>query len=299
MDRGAAVALGNFDGVHLGHQSVIGEAAVAASRLGVPLGVITFEPHARVYFQPEAPPFRLMSPSQLASTVEQLGAERLYMLPFGPEMAGYSDLDFARDVLVSGLGVRHVAVGFDITFGKGRTGDPGSMRRYGETFGFSVSVAPPMMLEGEKISSSAIREAIRIGRPDRAARLMGRPFAIAGQVETGRQLGRTIGIPTANVPLGGYVTPRFGVYATRTRLSDHRVIEGVANVGVNPTTGTVSPRLEVWMFDFDEDIYGMSIETSLLAFLRPEETFSSIDSMVRQIHSDAAKARAYLASSPG
>jgi riboflavin kinase/FMN adenylyltransferase len=297
-DRGAAVALGNFDGVHLGHQSVIADAADAAEKLGVPLGVISFEPHARMYFQPDAPPFRLMTPSQLARTVESLGAERLYMLPFGQEMAGYSDLDFVRDVLVSGLGVRHVAVGFDVTFGKGRTGDPRSMNRYGEAFGFSVSVAPPMTLGGEKISSSAIREAICDGRPQLAARLMGRPFAVEGVVEAGRKLGRTIGIPTANVALGAYVTPRHGVYATRTRLADGRVIEGVANVGVNPTTGEVAPRLEVWLFDFKEDIYGMTIETQLLAFIRAEEKFSSIDAMVRQIHLDAARARSHLASSP-
>jgi riboflavin kinase/FMN adenylyltransferase len=296
--RGAAVALGNFDGVHLGHQSVIGDAAEAAARLGVPLGVISFEPHARMYFQPGAPPFRLMSPHQLASTVADLGAKRLYMLPFDAEMAGFTDLDFVRDVLVTGLDVRHVAVGFDVTFGKGRTGDPQSMRRYGDTFGFSVSVAAPMTLNGAKISSSAIREAVRDGRPEVAARLMGHSFAIQGVVQAGRQLGRTIGIPTANVSLGGYVTPRLGVYATRTRLADGRVIDGVANVGVNPTTGEVAPRLEVWLFDFQEDIYGMMIETELLAFIRPEEKFSSVDEMVRQIHLDADIARAHLASGP-
>jgi riboflavin kinase/FMN adenylyltransferase len=298
-DRGAAVALGNFDGVHLGHQSVITNAARAAANIGVPLGVISFEPHARMYFQPDAPPFRLMTPRQLARTVEFLGADRLYMLPFGAEMAGFSDLDFVREVLVDGLGVRHVAVGFDVTFGKGRTGDPQSMQRYGDDFGFSVSVARPMTLDGEKISSSAIRESIRNGRPEVAARLLGRPFAIEGVVEAGRRLGRTIGIPTANVSLGGYVMPRLGVYATRTRLADHRVIDGVANVGVNPTTGEVSPRLEVWLFDFHEDIYGMTIETDLLAFIRPEEKFFSIDDMVRQIHHDAAAARVHLASSRG
>ena len=298
-DKGAAVALGNFDGVHLGHQAVIADAANAAAKLGVPLGVISFEPHARVYFQPEAPHFRLTTRAQLARTVESLGADRLYLLPFGSEMAGLSDLAFVKDVLVAGLDVRHVAIGFDVTFGKGRTGDPPSMQRYGEASGFSVSVARPMTLNGEKISSSAIREAVRDGRPAMAARLMGRPFAIEGVVESGRQLGRTIGVPTANVSLGEYVTPRFGVYATRTRLADRRVVEGVANVGVNPTTGEVAPRLEVWLFDFQEDIYGMAIETQLLAFIRSEQKFSSVDEMVRQIHLDAATARAHLASSRG
>jgi riboflavin kinase/FMN adenylyltransferase len=298
-EKGAAVALGNFDGVHLGHQAVISDAATAAAKLGVPLGVISFEPHARTYFQSDVPPFRLMTPTQLARTAESLGADRLYLLPFGPEMAGFSDLDFVRDVLVAGLDVRHVAVGFDVTFGKGRTGDPQSMQRYGDAFGFPVSVAPPMTLNGAKISSSAIREAVRAGQPELATRLMGRPFAIEGKVEKGRQLGRTIGVPTANVSLGGYVTPRFGVYATRTRLADRRVIEGVANVGVNPTTGEVAARLEVWLFDFQADIYGMTIETELLAFIRTEEKFSSVDEMVQQIHRDAALARLHLASSRG
>jgi riboflavin kinase/FMN adenylyltransferase len=296
-DRGAAVALGNFDGVHIGHQRVIADAAAAAAKLGTRLGVISFEPHARTYFQPDAAPFRLMTPAQLARTVGSLGADKLYLLRFDSEMAGYSDFDFVRDVLVAGLGVHHVAVGFDVTFGKGRTGDPRSLRQYGDAFGFSVSVAEAMNLGEEKISSSAIRQAIREGRPDFAARLMGRNFAIEGVVEPGRRLGRTIGFPTANVPLGGYVTPRLGVYVTRTRLADGRVIGGVANVGVNPTTGEVcAPRLEVWLFDFDEDIYGMSIETELLAFIRPEERFSSIDEMVCQIRLDAAAARAHLAS---
>jgi riboflavin kinase/FMN adenylyltransferase len=294
-DRGAAVALGNFDGVHLGHQSVIGDAAAAASALGAPLGVISFEPHARMHFQPDAPPFRLMTSHQLARVVAGFGADRLYLLPFGVEMANFSDFEFVRDVLVAGLGVRHVAVGFDVTFGKGRTGDPGSMVRYGETFGFSVSIAEAVEAGGRKISSTAIREALRAGEPREAAAILGRPFAIEGLVQKGRQLGRQLGFPTANVPLADYVAPRFGVYATRTRLADGREIGGVANIGVNPTTGEVDPRLEVWLFDFDEDIYGETIETDLIAFLRPEEKFSSIEAMVEQIWEDARQARAILA----
>lgn len=297
-ERGAAVAFGHFDGVHLGHQSVIADARVAAERIGAPLGVISFEPHARMHFQPDSPPFRLMTPHQLGKTVEGLGAERLYLLPFGVEMAGFTDREFARDVLAGGLGVRHVAVGFDTTFGKGRTGDPEAMRRYGEEFGFTVSVAPPVKDSvGGKISSSAIREALNEGRPEIAARMMGRPFAIEGIVQKGRQLGRKLGFPTANVPLGDYVAPRFGVYATRTRLHDGRERGGVANIGVNPTTGEVDPRLEVWMFDFDEDIYGETIETDLVGFLRPEEKFANIDLMVEQVWRDAADAKAILGSS--
>lgn len=294
-DRGAAVAHGNFDGVHLGHQRVIADAAEAAGRLGAPLGVISFEPHARMHFEPDAAPFRLMLPHQLARAVESLGVERLYLLPFGAEMANFTDRDFVRDVLVAGLGVKHVAVGFDVTFGKGRTGDPDSMRRYGDEFGFSVSVAEPVESGGRKLSSTAIREALAAGHPDTAAAILGRPFAIEGVVQKGRQLGRQLGFPTANVPLGDYVAPKFGVYATRTRLADGRELGGVANIGVNPTTGEVDPRLEVWLFDFDEDIYGETIETDLIAFLRPEEKFSSVEAMVEQIWLDARTARLLLA----
>jgi riboflavin kinase/FMN adenylyltransferase len=301
-DRGAAVAHGNFDGVHLGHQRVIQAAAAAARSLEAPLGVISFEPHPRLHFQPDAPPFRLMTPHQLARTLDGLGVDRLYLLPFGAEMAGFTDHDFAREVLFQGLGARHVAVGFDVTFGRDRTGDPETMRRYGREYGFSVSVAEAEGGDADhKFSSTSVRNALRDGRPREAAAVLGRPFAIEGLVQKGRQLGRQLGFPTANVPLGDYVAPRFGVYATRTRLKDGRELKGVANIGVNPTTGEVAPRLEVWMFDFDEDIYGELIETDLIEFLRDEETFVDakgdfdIPAMVEQVHRDAAQAKDILA----
>jgi len=302
-DRGAAVAYGNFDGVHRGHQQVIAAAADAARRLGVPLGVVSLEPHPQQLFHPGAPPFRLMNTHQLARTVGELGAHRLYLLPFGAEMAGLSDRDFVKDVLVAGLGVRHVAVGFDVTFGKNRSGDPDAMRRYGAEFGFTVSVSDPVMDDGGKISSSAVRAYLREGRPEAAAAILGRPFAIEGLVLKGRQLGRQLGFPTANVALGDYVAPRFGVYAVHTRLKDGRQLDGVANIGVNPTTGVVEPRLEVWMFDFDEDIYGEVIETDLIAFLRDEAVFRDaggeldIPALVAQVGRDADAARAILARS--
>jgi len=206
-------------------------------------------------------------------------------------MANFTDHDFVQQVLVAGLGVRHVAVGFDITFGRGRSGDPKSMRQFGEEFGFGVSVAQSVENNDGKISSSAAREALRQGKPETATAILGRPFAIEGVVQKGRQLGRTLGFPTANVHLGDYVAPKFGVYATRTRLKDGRELPGVANVGENPTTGVVEPRLEVWLFEFDEDIYGETIETDLVAFLRPEEKFDSIEIMVDQIRIDARRAR--------
>jgi riboflavin kinase/FMN adenylyltransferase len=299
--KGAAVAFGNFDGVHVGHQEVIREAAQAAYELGAPLGVVTLEPHPQRLFHPDSPPSRLMNPHQLARTVAELGVERLYLLPFGHQMASLTDREFVDDILVHGLGVRHVAIGFNSTFGKDRSGDPDAMRRYGEAFGFSVSVAKAVeATKGAQISSTDIRQAIRDGDPEKAAHLLGRPFAIEGLVEKGQQLGRKLGIPTANVSLGEYVAPRLGVYATRTRLKDGRHLAGVCNIGMNPTTGLVEPRLEVWLFDFDEDIYGEVIETDLVAFLRPEVTFRDaagnfdVPGMVAQIHRDAAEARKIL-----
>lgn len=293
-DRGAAVALGNFDGVHLGHREVIAGAVEAGRRLGAPVGVISFDPHPRRLFQPDEPAFRLMTTDQQARVLATMGVDRFYVLPFDFEMANFSDRDFALKVLHEGLGVRHVAVGFDISFGKGRTGSPELMTAYGEEMGFSVSVAEAVGEGAEKYSSTGVREALREGRPQDAAAILGQPFAIEGVVRRGKQLGRTLGFPTANVFMADYVAPRKGVYATRTRLPDGRVVPGVANIGNNPTTGEVETRLEVWLFDFDEDLYGQVIETSLVAFLRPEEKFDSIEAMVEQIRVDEQRARDIL-----
>jgi len=294
-DRGAAVALGNFDGVHLGHREVIAGAVEAGRRLGAPVGVISFDPHPRRLFHPDEPAFRLMTTEQQARVLEAMGVDRFYVLPFDFEMANFSDRDFALKVLHEGLGVRHVAVGFDISFGKGRTGSPALMKAYGDEMGFTVSVAEAVGEGAEKYSSTGVREALRDGRPQDAAAILGQPFAIEGVVRRGQQLGRTLGFPTANVFMVDYVVPRLGVYATRTRLPDGRVVPGVANIGNNPTTGEVETRLEVWLFDFDEDLYGQVIETQLIAFLRPEEKFDSIDAMVEQIRVDERQARAILA----
>ena len=296
-DRGAALAMGSFDGVHRGHQRVIALAAKAAGELAAPLGVITFDPHPRVYFRPDEPAFRLMKPDQQARALEALGVDILYVLPLDPQLANMTDREFAARVLHEGLGARHVAVGFDNSFGKDRTGSPETMRAYGQEMGFGVSVAEPVADgEGEKFSSTAVREALREGHPEVAAAILGRPFAIEGAVQRGRQLGRKLGFPTANIRLADYVTPRFGVYATRTRLPDGREIPGVANLGVNPTVdGATIPLLEVWLFDFDEDIYDQVIETDLVAFLRPEEKFESLDVMTEQVMRDAQAARDLLA----
>jgi riboflavin kinase/FMN adenylyltransferase len=295
-DRGAAVAMGNFDGVHRGHQQVIALAAKAAGELGAPLGVITLDPHPRVYFRPQEPAFLLMKPDQQARALEALGVDVLYVLPLTPELAQMTDREFAQVVLHDGLGARHVAIGFDNSFGKDRTGSPQTMRTYGAEMGFGVSVAEAVEdAAGEKFSSTGVREALRGGHPEVAAAILGRPFAIEGAVQRGRQLGRKLGFPTANVALGDYVIPKFGVYATRTRLPDGRDIPGVANIGVNPTIeGVRIPLLEVWLFDFDEDIYDQVIETDLIAFLRPELKFDGLEAMTVQVMKDAKVARDLL-----
>jgi riboflavin kinase/FMN adenylyltransferase len=293
---GASVALGNFDGVHRGHRQVIAEAAKAAARLEAPLGVIRFSPHPVRALRPDLEPFGLTSPDQQTQIFADLGVERLYDLTFDAALSSLDDHAFARTVLAGGLGVRHVAVGFDIAFGKGRSGDAAALARHGAELGFGVSVAPAVADdEGRKYSSSAAREAVREGDVRRAAEILGRPFTIEGVVVEGQKLGRQLGFPTANVALGDYVQPRLGVYATFTRLADGRRVPGVANIGRNPTTGLVEPRLEVWLLDFDEDLYGQTIETELIEFLRPEVKFDGLDALIAQVMADAAQARALLA----
>lgn len=293
--KGAAVAIGAFDGVHRGHQAVIAEARAAAERLGAPLGVVSFDPHPRRWFQPEAPPFRLMSTNQMVRALSDQGVERLYLLPFDAEMAGLSDEAFAREVLAQGLGVRHAAVGFDFTFGKGRSGSPEALGRYGVTLGFSVSAVDRRDgADGLKLSSSAVRAALKAGDMDGAAAILGRPFAIEGEVIHGDKRGRTIGVPTLNVPLRDYARPAYGVYATRTRLADGRIVDGVASLGVRPMFQLETPLLEVWLLDFEGDLYGQEVETELVAYLRGEGRFDGLEALKAQIDIDAARARDIL-----
>ena len=294
-DKGACVAFGAFDGVHRGHQRVIGLAAEAAQRLQVPLGVVSFEPHPWRWFHPDDPPFLLGTPNQQSRWFQELGAERHYVLPFDDHLAGLSAEQFAQEALAEGLGIRHIVVGFDATFGRGRTGDGDLLARLGGDLGFGVTIASPVSdKHGLKLSSTAARRALQAGDPKTAADILGRPFAIEGVVAPGRRLGRTLGFPTANVPLRDYVRPRLGIYATRTRLLDGRVLDGVSSIGTNPTVGPVEPRLEVWLFDFDGDLYGQSIETELIVYLRPEKKFANVDAMVLQVKADAEAARRVL-----
>jgi riboflavin kinase/FMN adenylyltransferase len=297
-DRGAAVAMGNFDGVHLGHQSVLALAHAAAAELDAPFGVVTFEPHPRAFFAPDAPPFRLMTADARARRLEKLGVEVLYELPFGAALAGLSPEAFAAEVLSAGLGVRHVVVGADFRFGKGRAGDVAALRALGARLGFGVTAAPLVSDANGDYSSTAIRAALAEGRPEEAARILGHWHRIEGEVRHGDKRGRALGFPTANLWLEGLHPPRFGVYAVLVDVltGPHRGrYRGVASIGVRPTFGESRPNLEVFVFDFDGDLYGAEISVALVAFQRPELKFDGVDALVEQMHADAAEARARLA----
>ena len=297
-DRGAAVAMGNFDGVHLGHQSVLALAHAAAAELGAPFGVVTFEPHPRSFFAPDAPPFRLMTADARARRIEKLGVEVLYELPFGAEMAGLSPQAFAAEVLAGGLGVRHVVVGADFRFGKGRAGDAAALKALGAAAGFGVTAAP-LVSDGEgDFSSTAIREALGAGRPEAAARILGHWHRIEGAVEHGDKRGRTLGFPTANLSLAGLSPPRFGVYAVLVDVltGPHQGrYRGVASIGVRPTFGARAANLEVHLFDFDGDLYDEVLSVALVAYLRPELKFEAAGPLVAQMRLDAEEARGRLA----
>ena len=297
-DRGAAVAMGNFDGVHLGHQSVLALAHAAAAELGAPFGVITFEPHPRAFFAPDAPAFRLMTAGARGRRLAKLGVEIVYELPFDAALAGLTPEAFARDVLADGLGVRHVVVGADFRFGKGRAGDMAALRAFGRELGFGVTVAP-LISDGQgDFSSTAIRAALAEGKPEEAARILGHWHRIEGVVQHGDKRGRAMGFPTANLWLEGLNLPRFGIYATLVDVltGPHQGrYRGVASLGVRPTFGASRPNLEVYLFDFDGDLYGAEISIALVAFQRPEAKFDSVEALVAQMLEDAEEAKGRLA----
>lgn len=299
--RGAVVALGNFDGVHKGHQAVIGRARAVARDLGAPLAVLTFEPHPRSLFRPDDAPFRLTPLRIKARLVEALGVDLMVVLHFDAALAGLSAQDFVAHVLVAGMGARHVVAGYDFVFGTARGGDMALLRALGARHGFAVSEVAAEGGAGAVYSSTAVRQCLRDGRPRDAAAILGHPFEIEGRVERGDQRGRTIGFPTANVEVQDYMRPAFGVYAVRAGVDEGagtRWIDGVANLGRRPTVGGTVERLETHLFDYSGDLYGRHLRVALLEFLREERTFPSFDALRAQIVVDAAQARAWLAAHP-
>lgn len=292
--RNGALALGNFDGVHRGHQAVIGRALAHARAYGMPALVATFDPHPSRHFRPGTPPFALTSLDQKLRLFEGLGMDAAVVIPFDHDLASQTPAEFADQWLVRRLGVRHVVTGSDFTFGRGRSGDAAVLVELGRSRGFSAEALAPVGDGGEIISSTRIRSALAAGAPDEAARLLGRPFTIEGVVIPGDQRGRAIGVPTANLELGPYLRPRFGVYAARGRLPDGTAVDGVANLGVRPMFSPPRELLEIWLFDWEGDLYGRTIGVELHAWLRPEAVFSSLDALKQQIRADAVAARGAL-----
>jgi riboflavin kinase/FMN adenylyltransferase len=294
--RGAVMALGNFDGVHGGHQRVIAEAGTVARTRNLALAATVFEPHPRQFFRPDSPPFRLQSPGQRARALEALGVDILFELKFDAALAAMTDTEFVQKILAERLAVAHVVVGADFIFGKNRMGDTAALTRLAAARGITVS-AVPVLGGAQKVSSSAIRTALTDGRMEDAAALLTRPWAIEGIVLPGAALGRTIGFPTANLALGAYQRPAFGVYAVTIDIGDGARRLGVANIGVKPSVAAgAEPLLEVHLFDYADDLYGRRIEAALVKFIRPEQKFASFDALKAQIAADALTARTIIES---
>ena len=296
--RGAVVAIGNFDGIHLGHQAVIGIAGRLAREAGAPQAVLTFEPHPRSVFQPAGPPFRLTPFRVKAQLLRRLGVDVLFSLRFDLALASRSAEDFVREVLVEGLGIRHAVVGYDFVFGNRRRGTAALLVEMGRELGFGVTTVEPVQTGEEIYSSTRIRHLLEAGQPRDAASLLGRPWEIDGRVERGDQRGRTIGFPTANLLLADYLRPAAGVYAVRAGIGrDGAWHDAVANFGRRPTFNGTDLRLEVHLFDFAGDLYGRHLRVQLIDYIRPEQKFSGIDALKAQIAADAEAARAILAGS--
>lgn len=290
------MAIGNFDGVHLGHQSVIDLAREKASA-DTPLGVMTFTPHPREYFAPNGRPFRLMSTEARAHRMEKLGVDVLYDLSFNTALASLTAREFAEQVIVADLGLSHVVVGADFQFGKNRGGTAGMLAEFGAELGFGVTIAKLRKNNGLEISSTAIRTALSDGRPRDAAAMLGHWHRIEGPVISGEQRGREWGFPTTNMNLDGLHLPRLGVYAVLVDVLDgpHAgAYHGAASLGVRPMFGENTPNLETFLFDFEGDLYGATLSVALIDYLRAEEKFDGLDALVAQIDADCVRAREIL-----
>jgi len=293
--RGGIVALGNFDGFHAGHQAVVGRAVERARAEGRPVLVATFDPHPVRFFKPDVPPFRLTSLNQRERLFGEAGADAILVFRFDAELAAVTAEDFVAQRVVGLIGAAGVVTGEDFTFGKGRGGNIEVLRSLGAAHGLSVDAVAPVIADGEPVSSSLIREALQAGDCEAAAALLTRPFAIEGVVEPGDQRGRELGYPTANLGLGTYLRPRFGVYAVRGRLPGGLIVDGAANLGVRPTFLPPRELLEPYFFDFDGDLYGRTIEVETISFLRPEARFDSLAALKAQMADDCAEAKRRLA----
>ena len=293
--RGGVVALGNFDGFHAGHQAVVGRAVARARAEGRPALVATFDPHPATLFRPDLPPRRLTTLDQRCRLFEDAGVDATYVINFTHETAAIDPEAFVRLWLGERIGAAAAVTGHDFTFGRARGGTVADLKALGAAIGIDAEVAPTVSDAGGIVSSTRIREALAAGDPREAARMLTRPFAVAGVVQHGDKLGRTIGYPTANLDLADYVRPAYGIYAVRGRLDDGTRLDGAANLGIRPTFDPPKELLEPYFFDFSGDLYGRAIEVALIEFLRPEAKFDSLDALIAQMAEDCARARTVLA----
>jgi len=292
--RGGIVALGNFDGFHAGHQAVVGRALALAREAGLPALVASFDPHPARLFKSELPPFALTSIGQRFDLLAKFGIDAAVLIPFDRELAALSAEDFVTQWLVRRMGVTGVVTGGDFTFGSNRSGDTAQLAALGEVHGFTAEVVAPVADGGGTISSTRIRSLLRAADPAGAAQLLTRPFTIRGAVEHGAKLGRTLGFPTANMRLGDYVRPAYGVYAVMVRVPGGKRIKGVANLGIRPMIEPPVELLETWLLDWEGDLYGKTLEVELIAYLRPEMKLAGLEALKTQIAADAQAARAVL-----
>lgn len=293
--RGAIIALGNFDGFHRGHQAVAGAAIEWARAEGRPAIIATFDPHPVRFFAPDAAPFRLTTLDQRQELFEAAGADAMLVFHFDAQLAGTTAQEFVVDLLVGRLGAAGVVTGTDFTFGKARGGNITVLAELGSTCGLATRAVGPVADSGEVVSSTRIREALQAGDCAAATHLLTRPFAIRGVVQHGDKVGRTIGYPTANLPLGNYLRPHYGIYAVTAVLPGGRIVHGAANLGIRPSFDPPKELLEPHFFDFSGDLYGQEIEVAFHHFLRPEAKFDSLDALTAQMEADCNRARELLA----
>ncbi|WP_028767519.1 bifunctional riboflavin kinase/FAD synthetase [Shewanella fidelis] len=297
--HGCVLTIGNFDGVHRGHAEVINRLVEKAEHLGLPAAVMTFEPQPQELFQGEDAPARLSLLRDKIVLLDELKVNRLLCVNFNKKFASYSAEDFIEQLLVNALGVKYLVVGDDFCFGKQRQGNFDMLRKAGEKHGFAVVSTQSFILGDKRVSSTEIRQLLAKGNLEQARRLLGHPFTLSGRVAHGQKIGRTIGFPTANIALKRKVSPVRGVFAIKLYWDNSDIYEGVANVGFRPTVNGQVCQLEVHLFDFDGDLYGKTVEVELVAKIRDEQPFGSLDALKKQIKDDANRAKALLGSDAG
>jgi riboflavin kinase / FMN adenylyltransferase len=293
--KGSILALGNFDGFHLGHQAVVGRAVARGFHERRPVIVATFDPHPVNYFKPGLPPFRLTTLDQRERLFAHAGADAMLVFEFGAELASMDAEEFVSGVLGRRIGAAGVVTGDDFSFGKGRKGDVRLLERVGREHEVIAEAVPQVVIDGERVSSGRIREALVAGDLGTATRLLTRDYAIEGVVQRGDARGRELGYPTANLALGDYQRPKYGIYAVRVTLEDGSEHPGVASLGVRPTFQPPQELLEAHLFGFDGDLYGRRIEVALHAFIREERKFESVETLMAEMRRDEAAARTLLA----